>query len=398
MCIEPHSLQGNIPNVVENISKDKLLNLPFFACYNNIADGTSDFIFMEKRMKLKIAENIRKLRHNLNLSQEQLAERLGVRFQAVSKWERGETYPDIELLPSIASFFGISVDELLGTNEIEENIAVEKIVETLRMHDFEKDYGKLIEVAEEGLTQFPNNHLLMAWIVYSSSKINPERSIELGEYVVSNCKNQSILNWVNTELCYAYFYNGEKEKAITMARSLPLKAQSRNDVMRDLLEGGEQVKYILSSIIAKQANDFQCSIQKLLPHYTCGEQFVLMEKCIAFVDVLFESDDDLASMKQKADIYLRMAKLHVQNNENDKAIECLQKAVKCAEKHDKYPYGTLSSSILRSCKKYNYEAVTSSPTVHPYQKLKETLVESIKSDDDFAVLTSVPKFNALLGC
>ena len=65
-------------------------------------------------MKLKIAENIRKLRHNLNLSQEQLAERLGVRFQAVSKWERGETYPDIELLLSIASFFGISVDELLG--------------------------------------------------------------------------------------------------------------------------------------------------------------------------------------------------------------------------------------------------------------------------------------------
>ena len=91
-------------------------------------------------MKLKIAENIRKLRHNLNLSQEQLAERLGVRFQAVSKWERGETYPDIELLPSIASFFGISVDDLLGTNEIEENIAAEKIVEALRMYDFQKDY------------------------------------------------------------------------------------------------------------------------------------------------------------------------------------------------------------------------------------------------------------------
>ena len=347
-------------------------------------------------MKLKIAENIRKLRHNLNLSQEQLAERLGVRFQAVSKWERGETYPDIELLPSIASFFNISVDELLGTNEMEENIAVEKIVETLRTYDFQKDYLKLIEVAEKGLTQFPNNHLLMAWIVYGSSKIKPKRSIELGEYVVLNCKNQSILNWVNTELCYAYFYNGEKEKAITMAKRLPLKAQSRNDVMRDLLEGSEQAKYILSSIIAKQVNDFQCSIQKLLPHYTCEEQLVLMEKCIEFIDVLFESDDDLASMKQKADIYIEMAKLNVQSNENDKAIDCLQKAIKYAKKHDKYPYGTCSSSILRSCKKYNYEVVNSSPTVHPYQKLKETLLDSIKSDDDFAVLTSVPTFFELL--
>lgn len=347
-------------------------------------------------MKLKIAENIRKLRHNLNLSQEQLAERLGVRFQAVSKWERAETYPDIELLPSIASFFGISVDELLGTNEIEENIAVEKIVETLRLYDFQRDYLKLIEVAEEGLTQFPNNHLLMAWIVYSSSKINPKRSIELGEYVISNCKKPNILNWVNTELCYAYSYNGEKEKAITLAKSLPLKAQSRNDVLRDLLEGSEQAKYILSSIIAKQVNDFQCSIQKLLPHYTCGEQLVLMEKCIKFIDVLFESDDDLASMKQKADIYLQMAKLNVQSNENDKAMDCLQKAIKCAEEHDKHPFGTRSSSILRSCKKYHYEVVNSSPTVHPYQKLKVTLLERIKSDNEFTMLTNVPAFHELL--
>lgn len=347
-------------------------------------------------MKLKIAENIRKLRHDLNLSQEQLAERLGVRFQAVSKWERGETYPDIELLPSIASFFNISVDELLGTNEIEENIAVEKIVETLRMYDFRKNYVKMIEIAEEGLTQFPNNHLLMAWIVYGSSKINPKRSIELGEYVISNCKKQHILNWVNAELCYAYFYNGEKEKAISMARSLPLKAQSRNDVLRYLLEGSEQAKYILSSIIAKQVNDFRCSIQKLLPHYTYQEQLILMEKCIGLIDVLFESDDDLNSMKQKADVYMQMAKLNVQNSENDKAIECLQKAIECAEKHDKYPYGTRSTSILRSCKKYNFEVVNSSPTVHPYQKLKETLLESIKSDGEFAVLTSVPTFHELL--
>ena len=77
-------------------------------------------------------------------------------------------------------------------------------------------------------------------------------------------------------------------------------------------------------------------------------------------------------------------------------MDCLQKAIKCAEKHDKYPYGTRSSSILRSCKKYNYEVVNSSPTVHPYQKLKETLLESIKSDDGFAVLTKTPAFRELL--
>ena len=71
-------------------------------------------------MKLTIAENIREHRRNLKLSQECLADRLGVSFQAVSKWERGETYPDLELLPAIASFFHITVDELIGANRWEE--------------------------------------------------------------------------------------------------------------------------------------------------------------------------------------------------------------------------------------------------------------------------------------
>ncbi|MBQ8275331.1 MAG: helix-turn-helix transcriptional regulator, partial [Clostridia bacterium] len=49
-------------------------------------------------MNLKIGENIRRYRREKSLSQEMLAERLGVSFQAVSKWERNETYPDVTLL------------------------------------------------------------------------------------------------------------------------------------------------------------------------------------------------------------------------------------------------------------------------------------------------------------
>lgn len=61
-------------------------------------------------VKLKIAE----LRKNKGIGQQDLAEVLGVSFQSVSKWETGTTMPDITLLPSIAEYFDISVDELLG--------------------------------------------------------------------------------------------------------------------------------------------------------------------------------------------------------------------------------------------------------------------------------------------
>ncbi len=72
-------------------------------------------------MKLTLGENIRRLRRERNMTQEQFAEALAVSFQAVSRWENSATYPDIELLPAIAERFSVSVDELLGIPEAEKN-------------------------------------------------------------------------------------------------------------------------------------------------------------------------------------------------------------------------------------------------------------------------------------
>jgi transcriptional regulator with XRE-family HTH domain len=59
-------------------------------------------------------ENIRKYRISSNMSQEQLAERLNVSRQAVSKWELNETEPDLSKVVKMSELFGISVDEMLG--------------------------------------------------------------------------------------------------------------------------------------------------------------------------------------------------------------------------------------------------------------------------------------------
>ena len=69
-------------------------------------------------MTLLIGENIKRLRRELNLTQEELATHLGISFQSISKWERGEGYPDITMLPSLANYFNISIDELVGMSEV----------------------------------------------------------------------------------------------------------------------------------------------------------------------------------------------------------------------------------------------------------------------------------------
>lgn len=61
-----------------------------------------------------LSQNIRILRTQANLTQEDLAAKLSISFQAVSKWETGQSCPDIALLPALSDIFGVSLDGLFG--------------------------------------------------------------------------------------------------------------------------------------------------------------------------------------------------------------------------------------------------------------------------------------------
>ena len=93
---------------------------------------------------IKLGEKIKSLRKQQNISQEVFAGYLGVSFQAVSKWENGNTMPDVTLIPAIASFFGVSTDELFDFNLFE----MEKQVEAI-CHESWKYREKIIFYGEE---------------------------------------------------------------------------------------------------------------------------------------------------------------------------------------------------------------------------------------------------------
>ena len=82
-------------------------------------------------MKLSIGENIRRLRKEAGLTQEQLAEKLGVSYQSVSRWELGVTYPDMEILPALAGLFSVSADILLGMPRAHKEKEAEKALTEL---------------------------------------------------------------------------------------------------------------------------------------------------------------------------------------------------------------------------------------------------------------------------
>ena len=77
-------------------------------------------------MDLLIGERIKKYRKNKEMTQDALAQALTVSPQSISKWECGDGYPDITLLPTIANFFEVTVDELIGNDEINAKEDVQK--------------------------------------------------------------------------------------------------------------------------------------------------------------------------------------------------------------------------------------------------------------------------------
>lgn len=111
-------------------------------------------------MTIYFGENIKKLRKEKEMTQETLAEFLGISFQTVSKWERGENYPDITMLPVISRFFGTSIDALLGINKSCEEEKIKEYLElydTMKLKDLSLIYGKFKIAVKE----FPNDFRIL---------------------------------------------------------------------------------------------------------------------------------------------------------------------------------------------------------------------------------------------
>lgn len=175
-------------------------------------------------MKNQFAQNIKKLRKQNNLTQEQLADAMNVTIGAVYKWEQGLSIPDISVIMDIANYFKLSVDALIGFN-LEGNDKAD-ILETLNDIKLHKDYLNCEATVENGLKRFPNDFD----IVYNSGILYGvfghenhdlhflKRSIELLKYS-EKLFNQNIdkdisLTSINREIAISYLQSGEVEIGI----------------------------------------------------------------------------------------------------------------------------------------------------------------------------------------
>ena len=105
---------------------------------------------------MQIHEIIRTRRTALGLTQEQLAGKLGVSAPAVNKWERGNSYPDITLLPVLARTLRVDLNTLLSFREDLTETEIAEFLNRLYEVSRTEGCGAAFSLAEEKLRQFPN--------------------------------------------------------------------------------------------------------------------------------------------------------------------------------------------------------------------------------------------------
>ena len=144
---------------------------------------------------MQLGRRIKELRKKRNITQQDLAEMLGVSYQAISRWENSITSPDITALPVLANIFNVTVDYLLDVN-INENT---QIIENIYKQSWElcvnQKHKEAQELLEEKTKLFPNNYFLKNELLniyyvlmYDNDKeIYQAKIIDIANEIINNC-------------------------------------------------------------------------------------------------------------------------------------------------------------------------------------------------------------------
>lgn len=185
---------------------------------------------------LYLPENLKKYRILKDLTQEDVAEFLGITAQSVSKWERGESYPDITFLPALANIFETSVDLLIGMDTIRAEETRYNIHKKAVGYQRSGDYDMAEKTYRDALLIYPNKPGMILGLASTLAlKGNTDEAIELMERGLPLSINEKQKSTMRATLCFLYLKAGREDKANRLASELPHTRESR-EVIQPLIQ------------------------------------------------------------------------------------------------------------------------------------------------------------------
>lgn len=227
---------------------------------------------------MRIGEQIKIYRKNAGLTQEQIANALGVSTPAVNKWEKGNTYPDISLLPALARLLKIDMNELFSFHEELTEKEIGQFVNELSVTALE-NFTKAFEIAKSKIKEYPHCDSLIyqvATVLNSAlvlANVEDEEKSEYSEAIIEwlertvNSQDEKVRTSSVFMLAAKYVQMEKYEEANILLDKIPDTAIDATIMKTDVLahqEGTDAAAFFLEGKLLKAMTNIQSYLYKLI--------------------------------------------------------------------------------------------------------------------------------------
>ncbi len=296
-----------------------------------------------------IGKRIKELRKKKDLTQEQLADMLGITYKAVSKWECGMTTPDISLIIPLARLLEVSTDELLGLVPIEND--ERKAYFDAEYHQFwSKNHEEDLEISRQAVKEYPNDMRYVYWlgtnewyVGYGVEYMGTETEKELLEsaakhleIVLENTEDYSLRKLTISSLMHVYKSQNKHDDAKRVAMLYPDEDfYCRDNLLLQCLKG-EELDTVKKKLLKNSLKNL-CNVLSDFWMYTEHDNTALdIEEKI--INTVITDGNYQHFYGDLCSIYLERARTAMKKGDKNNALEYMKIALDQAKKFDDMYY------------------------------------------------------------
>jgi len=311
---------------------------------------------------MSIGLTIKRLRREKDITQEQLAEYLGITSRAISQWECDRTAPDISQLPALCHIFDVSSDVLLGIDIEKNNEEIKKYLIEAAELGYQGKRSERTALLREANKKFPRDYKIMQSLAdslvceYSRKGIREyDEVFDLCNRILAECTDSTTRYEAIDILGTAYGYAGKKDEMLKLAKEMPLTHFSYENFMMYHWKGDadfEKRQSYISYLICQLISVIGCACghrhddDKMI--YSTEDRIKLHKLQVDLLEILFP-DKDYQYMAQDGEIACsHIAIMLIRNDDLENAWTWIEKSADFAIHMDTYDFDAAHTSpILR---------------------------------------------------
>ncbi len=314
--------------------------------------------------KIKIGEKIRLLRKKNGMTQDSLAARVGVTPQAVSRWESGICYPDMDSLPLIADAFGVGMDELLCYDGAKNEQRAKEYADRADWYLDREMTGEALELLRSACAELPSSYALRLSLARVLSLICEEtedevkvkgmlaEAVSICRHILEDCTQDDVRDETKKVLCGILCRQvGDDIEAQEIADQLHGMNLCREIVRATVLTGelarvqAQKNLILFADNIWWHAYNLTCVPDIAENKYTTAEKIDILTRAVSIYETVFDGDY-LFYADRLANSYRQLSMLYLSVGDNAKALDCIEKMADYAIECDNRPDVSNYKSVL----------------------------------------------------